>query len=154
MEMQDNIWTSVVSDIEKMLEKGANNEMLALMTTNSIDRVSAKKLFDNKIVSINILKTTPLKDVIEVLGLKKSMEIFNSLNIDYDLFKIIDEIEAQKKQQTETKEDIHITEIHQEIVIEPPNAELLAEENKPKITVRSIIGKLLRNLFSKKKPNN
>ncbi len=148
MEMQDNIWTSTVSDIEKMLEKGANNEMLALMTTTSIDRVSAKKLYDNKIDSLDILKTMPLKDVIEILGLNKSIEIFNSLGIDYDLFKVIDEIEAQKKQQTETKKDMLITEIEQEKVVETPNTELLAiEENKPKITVRSIIAKILRNLF-------
>lgn len=41
-----------------------------------------------------------------------------------------------------------ITEIEQEKVVETPNTELLAmEENKPKITVRSIIAKILRNLF-------
>ena len=109
MEQENSIWTDVIADIEKMLDKGATNEAMALMATTAIDRTTARQLFDNGITSLDIMRATPQKEIILILGFQKGTEVLDSLAIDYNIFELMEEAKATAKTTKATPEVPHKT---------------------------------------------
>jgi len=96
LQQQDNIWTSTVEDIEKTLEKGASIKVINLMKSVCVDRVIATELYNNGIQSLESLKETPLETVIDIVGFADATKIYDNLNIEYDLFQVLDRVRETK----------------------------------------------------------
>lgn len=143
---QQSIWISTVEDIELMMEKGATIDTINLMTTGNIDRATATKLFKNGLVAIDTLKTTPMEQIISLVGFKKATHLFDSLKIEYNLFEISERI--KKQQHTPDVKPTEPVIEEKKIAVECDNSSVDLSSFTPKKTPKSIKTILIETIGS------
>lgn len=142
---QQSIWTSTVEDIELMMEKGATIDTIDLMKKGNIDRATATKLFKNDLIAIDKLKTTPMEQIINLIGFKKATHLFDNLKIEYNLFEISERIKKQQVSATKPDEPV-IEEMKAEVKYD--NSPVDFSSFKPKKTTKSIKSILIETIRS------
>ena len=82
---------SVVKDIVKLrirLKFGVREELLGLLRLKNIGRVRARKLYYNKIKTIEDVKKCDLMKLVQILGKKIAIDVKEQVGIKVDVSKI------------------------------------------------------------------